>query len=354
VTDEELEFLLTKDEYYTVKNALHRLFGTNHLGALSIHQTGSSASHQFLYQHDGKKYLVKLIRKATILNDPERQFTCATLAAQIGISPEVYLSDPLEKIIISEYIEPKLLNNQILQKKGLTQQLAQLIREAHSIQGFPRFMEIYDVIEGLMQSLAQQRYILPSFILHYFSYLKPIRRVLATHAVATACHNDINPRNIIFDGNRLWIIDWESGCLGDPFFDVATAINYFIHGHTREEQFLREYFHREIDEIERGRLFLMKQVSFSYYALTFLNGAARAKLPPLSEEEIAPLPTFHTAQDLIASGVMRLSTPSDLQKLAMIMIKESFAAVTSPYYHKAISLLEARQLNRPLHQLKSS
>jgi thiamine kinase-like enzyme len=354
VTDEELEFLLGKDDYHILKNALFRAFNTNHLSALRIYQNGSSASHQFLYLFEGKMYWLKLIRKVTLLNDPERQFLCAQLAAERGLSPTVILSDAFDRIIITEFIEPNALTNELRKSRDFLSELAQLTRAIHSLAHFPRFTEIYDIIEGLAQSLHKQHAILPPFVLHYFSYLQPMRCALSNHTEVTACHNDLNPRNITYDGERLWINDWESGCLADPFFDLATAINYFVHGHTKEEQFLREYFNREMDELERAKLFLMKQLSFAYYALTFLNGAARAHVPPMLDEEIAPLPSFHTAQKLIASGVMRLSTPSDLQKLAIIMIKESYQAVISTQYHRAIQLLDSKQLNKPLYQLRSA
>jgi thiamine kinase-like enzyme len=37
----------------------------------------------------------------------------------------------------------------------------------------------------------------------------------------TLCHNDMMPGNLIDDGDRLWVIDWEYAGIGQPWFDVA-------------------------------------------------------------------------------------------------------------------------------------
>src|SRR5438477_250803 len=37
------------------------------------------------------------------------------------------------------------------------------------------------------------------------------------------CHNDLLPANLIEDGRRLWLVDWEYGGVGHPLFDLANA-----------------------------------------------------------------------------------------------------------------------------------
>ena len=40
-------------------------------------------------------------------------------------------------------------------------------------------------------------------------------------ATFVSTHNDVNPANLLYDGNRLWLIDWESAKRNDPFIDIA-------------------------------------------------------------------------------------------------------------------------------------
>src|SRR5581483_3768020 len=35
------------------------------------------------------------------------------------------------------------------------------------------------------------------------------------------CHNDLLSANLIDDGRRLWLVDWEYAGIGHPLFDLA-------------------------------------------------------------------------------------------------------------------------------------
>jgi thiamine kinase-like enzyme len=48
------------------------------------------------------------------------------------------------------------------------------------------------------------------------------------------CHNDLHHLNILDDGKRLWIVDWEYGGCGDPLFDLASFLCQ--HESTHEER----------------------------------------------------------------------------------------------------------------------
>ena len=42
------------------------------------------------------------------------------------------------------------------------------------------------------------------------------------HPPLVPCHNDLHHLNLLDDGDRLWIVDWEYGGIGDPLFDLAS------------------------------------------------------------------------------------------------------------------------------------
>ena len=48
------------------------------------------------------------------------------------------------------------------------------------------------------------------------------------------CHNDLHHLNILDDGERLWLVDWEYGGCGDPLFDLASFLCQ--HESTHEER----------------------------------------------------------------------------------------------------------------------
>jgi len=101
------------------------------------------------------------------------------------------------------------------------------------------------------------------------------------------CHNDLfKPDNMLFDGNRLWLVDWEAAFENDRYADLAVVANMIVTNEAEEGNYLQEYFGGPPDEYQRARFYLMKQVAHMFYAMAFLTlGAPGA---PIDWSEPAP------------------------------------------------------------------
>jgi Ser/Thr protein kinase RdoA (MazF antagonist) len=67
------------------------------------------------------------------------------------------------------------------------------------------------------------------------------RRIAARRFPRTLCHNDLHHLNLLDDGVRLWLVDWEYGGRGDPLFDVASFLSLHHLGPGPTEAFLDAY-----------------------------------------------------------------------------------------------------------------
>jgi thiamine kinase-like enzyme len=97
---------------------------------------------------------------------------------------------------------------------------------------------------------------------------------------------DLKPKNILFDGQRLWLVGWQAAFVNDRYFDMAMVANFVVTKDAEECTFLKEYFGQEPDERQSARFFLMRQVLHTLSAAVFrLLGSAdkaashREKLP---------------------------------------------------------------------------
>jgi aminoglycoside phosphotransferase (APT) family kinase protein len=62
----------------------------------------------------------------------------------------------------------------------------------------------------------------PGVLDAYTEHLARIREIYVWDSEkSVSSHNDPLPNNILFDGERLWMIDWESAYRNDPLVDVA-------------------------------------------------------------------------------------------------------------------------------------
>ena len=116
-----------------------------------------------------------------------------------------------------------------------------------------------------------------------------------------SAHNDINPRNVLFDGERLWLVDWELAFRSDPFADLANVANNFAEVPDVDALVLEGWLGRPPDDDARRRLELMRDVQRLFSGCLLLADFIdhRSPAPALS----APTPDQFRAA--IARGELR-------------------------------------------------
>jgi hypothetical protein len=113
-------------------------------------------------------------------------------------------------------------------------------------------------------------------------------------------HNDLfKPDNMLFDGNRLWLVDWEAAFQNDRYADLAVVANMIVTNESEESIYLEKYFGKPPDEYQRARFYLMRQLAHMFYAIAFLTLARRVS----RSTGVSPCP--HTATFSAASGRAR-------------------------------------------------
>jgi hypothetical protein len=121
-----------------------------------------------------------------------------------------------------------------------------------------------------------------------------------------ASHNDLNPRNILFDGVRLWLIDWETAYRNDRFVDLAILTAETVCTPASEQIMLEAWLARSPSPIEKDRMAVMKPIARLYHACLLL-----APLVSGSSETIETLaaPTHDDFVLAVAQGRLQLGAP---------------------------------------------
>jgi thiamine kinase-like enzyme len=100
-------------------------------------------------------------------------------------------------------------------------------------------------------------------------------------------HNDLfRPDNILFDGHRLWLVDWEAAFLNDRYADLAVVANLVVTNDAEERVYLQEYLGEPPDRYQLARFLLMQQVAHTFYAMVFLLLGSSGK--PIDWSETVP------------------------------------------------------------------
>jgi Ser/Thr protein kinase RdoA (MazF antagonist) len=152
-------------------------------------------------------------------------------------------------------------------------------------------------------------------------------------APPVSAHNDPNPRNMLFDGERLWLVDWETAYRNDPLVDVAIVLDQ-LEAPQHEDALLHAWFGRTPDTNLRARLLLIRPVTRLYYAglsLAMFAGAPREKP---DADLSAPTPAeFRRA---FAEGRLTATGPETLYTLGKMQLAGFLAGLRAPGFEEAL------------------
>ena len=259
-----------KDE--AVRRALREAFGVTEIDGLRRIQ-GLSSALVFRMVVRGVPYLLRMIMRT---DDPACHFACMRAAAGAGLAPRVWYTSVEDRLSITDFVEAA----PFLREEALVR-MPRALRRLHALPRFPRqnfnttctfLLNPGPALDGFLQSFRNAKLLSPLDSDRLFTWLAQAAAAYSpSDADLVSSHNDLfKPDNVLFDGERVWMVDWEAAFLNDRFADLAVVANLVVTNEAEEQVFLREYFGQPPDEDQRTRLFLMQQVSHMFYAMGFL------------------------------------------------------------------------------------
>ena len=151
-------------------------------------------------------------------------------ADEAGLTPAIIHADAARRAVVTAFVGgqpfPAWYADPRTHQAALVQ-LGQTLRRVHALPIPPTASSpdprglLRDIWSGLQPGFA-----LPGFT------REAVERVLAEELPGDAratvlSHNDVNPTNLIYDGERLMLVDWHTAGPMHPFYDLAT-ISVFL------------------------------------------------------------------------------------------------------------------------------
>jgi aminoglycoside phosphotransferase (APT) family kinase protein len=261
-----------------VARGLREAFGVTEFEDISRITRGRTASLVFRLIVRGSPYLLKIITRT---EDPTRHYTSMKAAADAGMAPRVWYTDIENRISITDFVEPEPL--------PLPDALVRLpasLRTLHALPPFDRapfnttctFLlnkgeapGIGPALEGFLQKF-QAANMLPRAESEEFLARHAEMAAVYPHddSEMVSSHNDLfKPDNILFDGQHIWLVDWEAAFLNDRYADLAVVANQVVANDEEEVAYLQEYFGAAPDWYQLARFHLMQQISHLFYTIGF-------------------------------------------------------------------------------------
>jgi hypothetical protein len=290
----------------------------------------------------GSAYLLRINTRA---GDMTRHFTCMQAAADAGLAPRVWYASLGDRISITDFVAAVPLS-----ASDVLVRMTAALRTLHALPAFPGapfnttctfLLNKGAALDAFVQKFRASN-ILPEnekqeFLARYEQVAAVYSRLDPDMAPA---HNDLfKPDNIIFDGNRLWLVDWEAAFQNDRYADLAVVANMIVTNEPEEKVYLQEYFGSPPDEYQRARFYLMKQLAHVFYAIVFLMLGSSGN--PIDTSE--PLPTYSDFQRQFWAGEVNLADNRAKFVYGRIHWEQFSQNMRQAGFHEALRIVATRK-----------
>jgi len=194
--------------------------------------------------------------------DREVEYECSRLASDVGIAPEPIAFLAPEGFIVARFISGKPMPAEEIGTHENISRVVESLKLYHAIEKFPGFFSPFRVAEEYRKTAESFNVQLPANMDWILEKSKEIETAIYRREPLTLrpCHNDLLNGNFIDDGNRIRILDWEYGGMGDIFFDLGNFAIQHEFNDEQDEVLLKAYFGNPTDA-QRAHQKLMKIMS---------------------------------------------------------------------------------------------
>jgi hypothetical protein len=258
-------------------------------------------------------------------------------AADAGIAPPLRYVDGDAGIAVMDFMSARPLSEYSGGPMALARDLGTLVARLQATPCFPALRDFPALLDRMLAFVRGSGLFAAGLLDPHLEGFQRIRAAYAWDAASlVSSHNDPNPRNILFDGERLWLIDWETAYRNDPLTDVAILVENLAPTPSLEEALLIAWRGTTPDPTLRARLLLMRQLTRLYYACIILSLSGRAQQVPDPETDLSAL-TPGEFGAAIASGRLKPGAPETMYALGKMCLAGFLAGLTAPGFEEALA-----------------
>ncbi len=234
-------------------------------GELSV-LSGGITNRNLRARMGGRDYVLRICAKdAEALSvDRETEVAATRSAHAAGIGPEVIAWLPGDPCcLVTAFVPGTALNADQVREPDVLRGLAAMLRTFHAgpplATSFPTFTLARDYAATAIERGGEVRAEDGALALDLSQRIGGALTGPGHDAVP--CHNDLLSANVLRDGERLALLDWEYAGMNDRFFDLGNlAVNNGLDD-AQDELLLAAYFGRPSTEAELASLRLMRLMS---------------------------------------------------------------------------------------------
>jgi tRNA A-37 threonylcarbamoyl transferase component Bud32 len=284
-----------------------------------------------------KSYAIKLEDINDKKFDLVRNYEIVEAVSKQDISPKVYFTDASRGIILMAFVESK---QPTASPAVQIEKFSGAIRKMHNMNLFAKWKSVLEVLNYFYQTLPVP-YMENNVIKKCMLEIKNLENKLFDSKDIRSSHCDLNPANVLFDGEDYFFIDWQAASLQSFYFDLACCAGWFyFYNEDLCALILNSYFGREPTELEKAKYYLMRVFTNIYFGIGFISLPLKknSDFPILNDADIEKLPAYLSFMQSLGSGQSDLSDPKTQHNFGLIFLKTS-EKMMDDRYQQAYKLL---------------
>jgi len=225
---------------------------------------GGITNRNYLVSDGGRRYVVRLGEDIPVHHISRANELAASRAAHAaGLSPAVVHHEP--GVLVLDYIDARPLAPEEIVRPEMLERVVLLVRDAHGgigghFRGAAAIFWVFHVVADYAATLKAEGSRHVPMLATLMDRLKTLEEAAGPFEIAFG-HNDLLASNILDDGNRLWLIDWDYAGFNSPLFDLGGLASNNGFSGAQETAMLEIYFDGPVKADLRRRYEAMKCAS---------------------------------------------------------------------------------------------
>jgi thiamine kinase-like enzyme len=241
---------------------------------------GGITNYNYRVRTSGRTYVARLCVEKPLLGiDRRNEVVCQRAAHACGVAPEVVHHE--DGVLVSAHLDARTLTAESVRDPAFLPRLAATLRQLHDgwdgLTGEMLYFSAFQTVRTYARTARELKARLPVDVDELLDDARRLARLVAPF-VPVLCHNDLLAANILDDGRRVWLVDWEYAGMGHPLFDLANASANCALPDPLERDFLEAY-RGKVDPRDLRELRVIKTVSLLREALWAVIQTVASDLP---------------------------------------------------------------------------
>ena len=154
--------------------------------------------------------------------DRDCEYRNSLTAAAAGAGAPVVEYRPQDRLLVIGYIEGQTFGAADVAAAGNLPRIARACRRLHAGERFGNDFDMFDIQRRYLSVARSRGFKIPAGYDDLEPQFTAAEKALAIRAEGTVpCNNDLLPANLIDDGERIWLIDYELSGNNDACFELG-------------------------------------------------------------------------------------------------------------------------------------